>query len=345
MRQNCNTVATGTLLFFFFLITDLPAISQNLPQYKPTFDEIQNRYRHAALMDSVARNKVYKYSVQANWQEDGESFWYKNILPDSVIEYVYIHAAKSLRQPAFDHARLAKALTALTNSPMDPDRLVISNIYYDNNRKSMRIQVDGKWLVCDLNTYGIDTTGAPAPFLAATGSTWRRTGERFNASAELNSMTRRARAFRSDTVSPDKAWTSYIRSGNIYIQPVGGGGEIALTTNGSTSKPYGYITWSPDSRTIVAYHINPVVTRQVHYVLTSANGTRGELKSRPYAQPGDENTSFEMFLFDVPQRKQTRVDIDTIDFSGPPLITWRSKDNNYFTFERVDRGHQRFRVI
>ncbi len=318
--------------------------TQTLPPYKPSAEEMRMRYKKAEIMDSVARNKVFKTNLQANWQADGESFWYKNILPDSVTEYILVHAGKRTKQPAFDHTRLAKALEAFTPGAKDPHHLVISNIYYDKSGRKMRIQVDGKWLLCDLGSYKLDTTPAPVEYIAATSVT-ARGGNRFNTSGDLNSMVRRARAFRSDTISPDKSWRSFVRGGNIFLSPVAGGEDIQLTTNGSASKPYGYVTWSPDSRTVVAYHINPVVTRQVHYVLTSASGTRGELKSRPYAQPGDENTSFEMFVFDVPERKQTRVKIDTIDFSGPPLLTWRMSDNNYFTFERVDRGHQRFRII
>ena len=110
-------------------------------------------------------------------------------------------------------------------------------------------------------------------------------------------------------------------------------------------KPYGNLVWSPDSKNLVGYHVSPVRDKQVHYVLTSASGTRGELRSRGYAQPGDENTHYEMFLFNVGDKKQTKVDIGVIDFSGPPMLNWRAGDANAFTFERVDRGHQRFRII
>lgn len=118
-----------------------------------------------------------------------------------------------------------------------------------------------------------------------------------------------------------------------------------MTTDGTLEKPYGNLAWSADSKNVVGYHINPVKDKQVHYILTSATGTRGELHSRGYTQPGDENTSYEMFVFNIADKKQTRVDIDVIDFSGPPMLNWRADDSRYFTFERVDRGHQRFRII
>src|SRR4029079_18854845 len=82
-----------------------------LPQYKPTRDEMMKRYRDANLLDSTIRNKVFKTNVQANWQADGESFWYRNFLKDSTIEYIYVDAAKAQKRKAFDHTKLAQAVS------------------------------------------------------------------------------------------------------------------------------------------------------------------------------------------------------------------------------------------
>jgi dipeptidyl aminopeptidase/acylaminoacyl peptidase len=38
------------------------------------------------------------------------------------------------------------------------------------------------------------------------------------------------------------------------------------------------------------------------------------------------------------------VDVERIDFRGPPRPRWH-KDGRHFTFEKVDRGHQRFRLV
>jgi dipeptidyl aminopeptidase/acylaminoacyl peptidase len=158
-------------------------------------------------------------------------------------------------------------------------------------------------------------------------------------------MTRRARAFRSDSISPDKSRAVFIRQGNIIVREMSSGKETQLTTNGTTERPYGNLVWSPDGTRLVGYLVKPVRDKQVHYVLTSASGTRGELRSRGYAQPGDENTGYEMFVFNTANGAQTKVDMEVIDFSGPPMLNWRHGDNHTFTFERVDRGHQRFRIM
>jgi len=342
---------TKNLLFCFLCFTiisvTLTAQSINSPvAYSPGREEIVTRYKKAALMDSVARNKVYKYSLQANWQAGGESFWYKNMLKDSVAEYIYVDVKKVRKQQAFDHAKLAAALSEASGKPQTASLLSISSMYFENKGTKLRLLVEGKWWLCDLQSYVIDTTSAPAGFMRNFDLDRRPgSGPRLSNTNELVSMTRRARAFRSDSVSPDKTWIAYIKEGNVFARPTESGEEVQLSNDGTTSKPYGYVSWAPDARCFVAYRAYPVVTSQVHYILTSSTGTRGELKSRPYAQPGDENTAFEMFVFNVTDKKKIKVDVDTIDFSGPPLITWRSGDNNFFTFERVDRGHQRFRII
>src|SRR5687768_11597175 len=61
-----------------------------LPAYKPTREEMLIRYKQAGIRDSLVRNKVFKMNVQANWQPDGESFWYRNVLKDTIQEYYYV---------------------------------------------------------------------------------------------------------------------------------------------------------------------------------------------------------------------------------------------------------------
>jgi len=52
-----------------------------------------------------------------------------------------------------------------------------------------------------------------------------------------------------------------------------------------------------------------------------------------------------MFLFTIASQKTTKVNTPVTDFFGAPQLHWRDKDSRYFTYEKVDRGHQRFRII
>jgi len=167
---------------------------------------------------------------------------------------------------------------------------------------------------------------------------------------------RRWASFSTDSLSPDKHWVASIHSGNVYIRPASdsnstrlstdGDKGTALTTDGDTAKPYGNLAWSPDSKYVVGYHIHPVKDSAVYYVLSSVKGTtRGQLKMHPYKQPGDPFTTYEMFIFRPEDKKTLKVNTPVIDFFGAPELHWRYHDNRYFTFERVERGHQRFRIF
>jgi len=152
--------------------------------------------------------------------------------------------------------------------------------------------------------------------------------------------------FSTDSLSPNGKYTAYVKDGNVFIRSVDGDESIQFTTDGDKKKPYGELAWSPDSKYVVGYHINPVKDSAVYYVLSSVKGTtRGQLHEHPYKQPGDPFTTYEMYLFRVGETKPVKVNTPLIDFFGSPQLHWRQKDNRYFTYEKVERGHQRFRII
>jgi WD40 repeat protein len=152
--------------------------------------------------------------------------------------------------------------------------------------------------------------------------------------------------FRADSVSPDRQTKAFVRNGNIYLGKKDSKDGKQLTYDGNPLKPYGELSWSPDSRYLVCYRIDEREERQVSIIFSSLpNTTRGEVKTRGYAQPGDEFTSYEMYVIDVQSGKPVKVQSEPIDFFNAPVIRWRKGDATHFTYEKVDRGHQRFRVI
>ncbi|HEY1200140.1 MAG TPA: prolyl oligopeptidase family serine peptidase [Niastella sp.] len=150
----------------------------------------------------------------------------------------------------------------------------------------------------------------------------------------------------SDSLSPDKQWIASVKAGNVFLRAAQGGETVQCTTNGDTSNSYGHIQWSPDSKHLVVFHVFPVEEKPVYYVLSSTDTSfRGVLKSHEYAQPGDPFTGYEMFTINVTDKKLVKVETELYNFLDYPWIRWRTNDNNFFTFEKADRGHQRFRII
>lgn len=155
--------------------------------------------------------------------------------------------------------------------------------------------------------------------------------------------------FETDSVSPDKQWIARIINGNVYIQSTRDSALTRLTTNGADTARaarYEALAWSPDSKYVVGYLTRPVTDSAAYYVLTDVAGTtRGQLRSHPYKQPGDPFPAYQMYIFSIADKKVVRTDAEALDFFGPPVLHWRHKAPRYFLYEKVDRGHQRFRVI
>ncbi|PSL46235.1 dipeptidyl aminopeptidase/acylaminoacyl peptidase [Chitinophaga niastensis] len=153
--------------------------------------------------------------------------------------------------------------------------------------------------------------------------------------------------FAADSISPDKQWVATTIDGNVYIRKVADGSLTKFTSDGHEKHDYyGALAWSPDSKYLVGYRIHPVEDSAVYYVLTDVPGTtRGQLRSQPYKQPGDPFTSYEMYVFTLAGKTITKVKADLIDFFDAPVLHWRYNDPRYFLYEKVDRGHQRFRVM
>ena len=144
--------------------------------------------------------------------------------------------------------------------------------------------------------------------------------------------------------SPDGKWEVFVKDDNVYIRSNNGESEIQLSRDGNKGNAYGMPQWAPDSKTLVAWRIEPGDRKEVHLVESSPDGGgRAKLSSRPYALPGDKFTSYELNLFDIASQERVKPKVEPIDF-GRPRMRWNS-DGRRFTYQKTDRGHQRFRVI
>lgn len=144
--------------------------------------------------------------------------------------------------------------------------------------------------------------------------------------------------------SPDGKWTASIREYNVVVRSSDGKKESLLTRDGRDGLAYGDLEWSPDSRTLVAFRIEPEEQKKVYLVESSpAGGGRAKLHTYDYALPGDKFTAYELHLFDVTNQKEIECKVDRIDF-GSPRLRW-DDDGQTFTYQQVDRGHQRLRLV
>jgi dipeptidyl aminopeptidase/acylaminoacyl peptidase len=302
--------------------------------YEPTREEMLLRYKKAARLDSAVRTSVYYQSVQPVWLEKGNSFWYQRIHPDSTMEYLEVNPEKGVKQLAFNHSRLAASLSAVTKKTIPANRLQISINRIDSEKKMMEFSHEGKRWMLDLASFVIQPVSNNNRNIR-----WNTAG---------NGWTKRSRwmNFSTDAVSPDKKWRAEVVKHNLSIVSLTGGAEIQLTTDGTAYATYGSIAWSPDGSYLIFYRILPYEDSVIHYLnMARDENTRGSHYSLPYKQPGDPFTSYEMMVYKIGEKQPRKINIPVIDFFGAPYLHFSKTQPGKFLFERVDRGHQRFRIL
>lgn len=147
-------------------------------------------------------------------------------------------------------------------------------------------------------------------------------------------------------LSPDGQWVALVQDNNIFVENRANGQKIQLSQDGEPSLSYGWLQWSPDSQTLVAFRVQPVQWQQVHLIQSSPpEGGRAVLRSNNYALPGDPFPSYEINLFRVAEQRQLKPEVDRFQHEWLTPNCRFSSDSRTLTYEQTDRGHGRFRLI
>ena len=292
-------------------------------------------------------------------------------------QFVTVHADAWSKQPAFDHERMARAISGAAGRPYTAITLPFTAMVNDGQAVEGDAN-NARWR-CVLSDYtctrigdanaGGDVVGVGRG--SGTAGAGGRAAGRGGAGPDTNSW----------HASPDGRLEAFIQNYNIAVRPAraaapgagrdgagsgragGGGGGPApiaytmLSSDGSEGDAYqlGSIDWSPDSKKLVAYRRKPGYERQVHFVRSSPTDqmqpkheTTATLAGNPnaaYQKPGDLLAFNQPVLFDVESRTKTVID-DAL-FPNPYQISrpvWRT-DSRAYTFEYNQRGHQVYRVL
>jgi len=112
-------------------------------------------YARSARLRTLTGGKVFRDSVHAQWSRDGGRLWYRVQTAAQRHEFVVVDAIKGVRRPAFDHARLAKAMVAVGIRGARADRLPITEFTPAPDGRKVSFLSGGAWWECDLRTYKI----------------------------------------------------------------------------------------------------------------------------------------------------------------------------------------------
>jgi dipeptidyl aminopeptidase/acylaminoacyl peptidase len=321
-------------------------------RYAPSPEELQAGYQRAQR-PFRGPSGVYKDRITPHWSADEKRFWYRNDLRGGGREFVLVDAEAGTRGPAFDHAKLAAALSKAAAKEYKADRLPFDEIEFVNDSRAVRFKVGDTVWTGDLTSYECTASPTSAPArppapppeqAPAEESPWVEGAVTDPQDpAEAAQPPRRPRGPERSPRSPDGKWTALVKDNNVYLHSADGR-DVPLTRDGKDGLAYGMLNWSPDSKSLVAFRIEPGDDKEVYLIESSPRGGgRAKLHTRPYPLPGDKFTSYELHLFDVAEGKEVKCPVDPIDF-GTPRLRW-ARDGHAFTYPKTDRGHQRFRLI
>ena len=281
--------------------------------------------------------------VRPNWLPD-ERFWYR-ILVAQGSEFVLVDPAKGTRIPAFDHQKLAAAISAATGDKYDAFHLPFMSFRYTADGKAILFTAGGKGWKCDLDTYTCSPDSSPAPRGGAGGRGGFGRG-----------------AGGGGTVSPDGKLMAFVRDYNLWIREIPSGKETQLTTDGI--KDFGYATdnagwkrsdapiliWSPDSKKIATYQQDQRNVSDMYLVTTNVG--KPKLQTWKYPMPGDKDIiTIQRVVIDVETPKVIRLKIppdahrgtlcDDISCSGNTFgdVEW-SADGSQLAFVSTSRDHK-----
>jgi dipeptidyl aminopeptidase/acylaminoacyl peptidase len=118
-------------------------------------------YDRAKDFRKLTENKVYRDRVQASWLPGGTQFWYQVKTGTETREYILVNAEKGERKAAFDHARLAEALSKAGVKDVRADRLSLDKLEFKLPDTRLEFRSGGKRWRLDLKGYELSELPAP----------------------------------------------------------------------------------------------------------------------------------------------------------------------------------------
>lgn len=283
------------------VITALVAASASAQSAHPQAST--SRYARAeSFLGANVQRLVSGNQLEPRWF-DGDRFWFRGSRGLGS-EFIAVDPVRGTRSAAFDHARLAAALSVAADTTYAAERLPFTEITFVRDGRAIQVQVaDSARYTCDIVTY-------------------RCTGPEKLAAVPLDEVR-----------SPDGKWAAFSRNENLWVRDVASGVETQLSTDGeanwgyavapegccqeitnrrSKRKLFPLLRWSPDSKRIATHRYDE---RRVELLplIETVPGGRPKLHTYHYALPGDSIIpTWEAYVFDVESKRATKLDIPPV---------------------------------
>jgi dipeptidyl aminopeptidase/acylaminoacyl peptidase len=282
---------------------------------------------------------VYRATVRPNWLPD-DRFWYRVAVPGGN-EFVLVDPARAAKEPAFDHVRLAAALSSAAGASYTALTLPFSDLDFTADGRAVEFAAAKRRWRCDREGSACSALGtaAEAP----------RAGN-FGGPA------------RTDVPSPDGTRSVFVRDYNLWVREVASGKETQLTKDGIKDFAYAtndagwtrsdtpVVVWSPDSKKVATFRHDSRGVGEMYFVNTVVG--HPTLTTLKYPLPGDDKIfMIERVVIDVEQKKVTRIELpvdphrstlcDHIVCNGTWSDVQWSADSREVAFVSTSRDHKR----
>ena len=288
---------------------------------------------------------VDRGNVTPNWLP-GDKFWYRVLTPNGS-EFIMVDPAKGTKTAAFDHDKMAKAISAATGRSYTASMLPFQTLSYSPDGKVISFNAERKQWKYDLQSGTVTSD-----------------------STDNSGMQRGQGGFRNrnlEVVSPDKTKAVFIKDYNLWVRDIKTNEQRQLTKDGV--KDFGYATdnagwrgsdgaivrWSPDSKKIATFKQDQRNVGEMY--LTTTNVGHPTLKAWKYPLPGDKDIPMihrcvvnvddgKVIMFNIPPDPHRASLSDDISSSGTfDDIDW-NPDGSEVAFLSTSRDHkeEKFRI-
>ncbi|MGH7468751.1 MAG: DPP IV N-terminal domain-containing protein [Longimicrobiales bacterium] len=268
--------------------------------------------------------------VNPVWLEDGSRFWYRN-KTRAGSEFMLVEPVTNTRRPAFDHARLASAMSVAKDTSYEPHKLPFTTFNYAKGKPNLiEFNASRRRWSCDVATY------------ACTHGDTLQNVQRY-------------------VGSPDSTLEVFTSNYNLWLRRKGATDSTQLTTDGEKFWSYGYVEfrpnqlqrgttppppraqvrWSPDSKRLAVFRTDERRVEHMPYITYTPQRPRHY--SQPYALPGDSIVPQpNIHIIDIASKKNTPLKLtprpNQLQLGGSPLDSMWTRDSKKINFSYLTRG-------
>jgi dipeptidyl aminopeptidase/acylaminoacyl peptidase len=288
-------------------------------------------YQRAAFFQTGGYRRLVTFAdVHPRWIEKTNRFWYR-ITDTKGTRFMLVDAEQNASSPAFDHQRLAVALSHAAKREYSAAKLPFEEIEFADSGKAIRFSIgDSNWS-CTLSNY------------------------------ECSLLAEKTKSSRYEELSPNAEWVAFVRDHNLFVRYVPTCEIVQLTSDGIARwdyatelpslgqmveqgtedlKQHAAVFWSPDSSKLVTYRLDSRnAGRFTSLQFVPPDQLRPKAFTYVYPLPGEVLAKAEPIIFDVISGKRTDVKTPPLDlpFQEGPGFKW-FPDSKSFFYDYDSRG-------